>query len=176
MAAHLNLFSCASHGERSMISSSRTLVFGGKWEGIMKTSYTVALSVSVPLLLLGLVLHPGEAVGQQAGPTFQRYLVRAVLTAEGLKNLQKQPPTALKAGVAKFVESVGGKLEFWYFDYGAATAYSVIDYPDEVAAATAQLSSNAAGYARVTIRPLLTAEEMDKAVAKWPPVRPPQQQ
>jgi hypothetical protein len=60
--------------------------------------------------------------------------------------------------------------------YGEATAYSVIDYPDEVAAATAQLSSNAAGYARVTIRPLLTAEEMDKAVAKWPPVRPPQQQ
>jgi uncharacterized protein with GYD domain len=151
----------------------------------MKTLYTVALvaqakpkvyTVSVLLLLLGLVLPTGEAVSQQAGPTFHRYLVRAVLTAEGLKNLQKQPPTALKAGVAKFVESVGGKLEFWYFDYGAATAYSVIDYPDEVAAATAQLSSNAAGYARVTIRPLLTAEEMDKAVAKWPPVRPPQQQ
>jgi uncharacterized protein with GYD domain len=148
----------------------------------MKTLYTVALvaqakpkvyTVSVLLLLLGLVLPTGEAVSQQAGPTFHRYLVRAVLTAEGLKNLQKQPPTALKAGVAK---SVGGKLEFWYFDYGAATAYSVIDYPDEVAAATAQLSTNAAGFARVTIRPLLTAEEMDKAVAKWPPVRVPQQQ
>ncbi len=140
----------------------------------MKTLYTVALvaraklkAYTVSVLLLGLVLLPtGEAVGQQAGPTFHRYLVRA----------QKQQPTALKAGVAKFVESVGGKLEFWYFDYGAATAYSVIDYPDEVAAATAQLSTNAAGFARVTIRPLLTAEEMDKAVAKWPPVRVPQQQ
>ena len=141
----------------------------------MKTSYTVALSVSV-VLLLGLVLPAGEAVGQQAGPTFHRYLVRAVLTAEGLKNLQKQPPTALKAGVAKFVESVGGKLEFWFFDYGAATAYSVIEYPDEIAAATAQLSTNTAGFARVTIRPLLTAEEMDKAVEKTPPVRAPQQQ
>ena len=43
-------------------------------------------------------------------------------------------------------------------------------------AATAQLSTNAAGFARVTIRPLLTAEEMDQAVAKWPPVRVPQQQ
>jgi hypothetical protein len=43
---------------------------------------------------------------------------------------------------------------------GAATAYSVIDYPDEIAAATAQLSTNAAGFNRVTIRPLLTAEEM----------------
>jgi uncharacterized protein with GYD domain len=128
------------------------------------------------VLLLGLAVPIDEAASQQAGPTFHRYLIRAVLTAEGLKNLQKQPPTALKAGVAKFVESVGGKLEFWFFDYGESTAYSVIDYPDEIAAATAQLSTNAAGYARVTIRPLLSAEEMDKAVAKMPPVRVPQQQ
>ena len=85
-------------------------------------------------------------------------------------------PTALKAGVAKFVESIGGKLEFWYFDYGEATAYSVIYYPDEIAAATAQLSTNAAGFARVRIRPLLSAEEMDKAAAKVPPVKVPQQQ
>jgi uncharacterized protein with GYD domain len=99
-----------------------------------------------------------------------------VLTAEGLKNLRKQPPTALKAGVAKFVESVGGKLEFWFFDFGTTTAYSVIDYPDEISAATAQLSTNAAGFARVTIRPLLSAEEMDEAVAKLPPVRVPQEQ
>jgi uncharacterized protein with GYD domain len=126
--------------------------------------------------LLGLAVPSGEAAAQQTGPIFHRYLVRAVLTAEGLKNLQKQPPTALKAGVAKFVESVGGKLEFWFFDYGASTAYSVIGYPDEIAAATAQLSTNTAGFARVTIRPLLTAEEMDKAVEKAPPVRAPQQQ
>jgi len=123
---------------------------------------------------VGLLLR-GEAIAQQSGPTSHRYLVRAALTSEGLKNLQKQPPTALKAGVAKFVESVGGKLEFWFFDYGATTAYSVIVYPDEVAAATAQLSTNMAGFARVTIRPLLTAEEMDKAVEKTPPVRVPQQ-
>jgi hypothetical protein len=54
----------------------------------MKTLSTVALvaqaklkayTVSV-LLLLGLVLPTGEAVSQQAGPTFHRYLVRAVLT------------------------------------------------------------------------------------------------
>ena len=78
--------------------------------------------------------------------------------------------------MAKFVESVGGKLEFWYFDYGEATAYSVIYYPDEIAAATAQLSTNAVGFARVRIRPLLSAEEMDKAAAKVPPVKVPQQQ
>jgi uncharacterized protein with GYD domain len=142
---------------------------------VMNRVTTLTLS-AVLLPLLGLVMPSSEAVAQQAGPTLHRYLVRAVLSTEGLKNLQKQPPTALKAGVAKFVESVGGKLEFWFFDYGASTAYSVIGYPDEVAAATAQLSTNMAGYARVTIRPLLTAEEMDKAVEKTPPVRVPQQQ
>jgi uncharacterized protein with GYD domain len=138
----------------------------------------VSLTITTGLLLFsGLALPNGTAVGQQqTGSTLHRYLVRANLTGEGIKNLQKQPPTALKAGVAKFVESVGGKLEFWYFDYGEATAYSVIYYPDEIAAATAQLSTNAAGFARVRIRPLLSAEEMDKAVAKVPPVRVPQQQ
>jgi uncharacterized protein with GYD domain len=142
---------------------------------VMSRVTTLSLA-TVSFLFLGVALPYSQAVGQQAAPTLQRYLVRAVLTAEGLKNLQKQPPTALKAGVAKFVESIGGKLEFWFFDYGESTAYSVIDYPDEIAAATAQLSTNAAGFARVTIRPLLSAEEMDKAVAKMPPVRVPQQQ
>jgi uncharacterized protein with GYD domain len=131
---------------------------------------------SALLLFSGLALSGPQAVGQQAGPTLHRYLIRAELTAEGLKNLQKQPPTALRAGVVKFVESVGGKLEFWFFDYAGTTAYSVIDYPDEIVAATAQLSTNAAGFARVTLRPLLSAEELDKAVAKMPPVRVPQQQ
>ena len=137
------------------------------------TAFTLT---TVLLVFIGVAPPAGEAAAQPADANLHRYLVRAVLTAEGLKNPQKQPPTALKAGVAKFVESVGGKLEFWFFDYGAATAYSVIDYPDEIAAATAQLSTNAAGFARVTIRPLLSAEEMDKAVAKMPPVRVPQQQ
>jgi uncharacterized protein with GYD domain len=145
-------------------------------EKVMKRCTTLILTTGL-LLCVGLALPNGEAIGQQqTGPTFHRYLVRAELTPEGIKNLQKQPPTALKAGVAKFVESVGGKLEFWFFDYGESTAYSVINYPDEVAAATAQLSTNVAGFARVRIRPLLSAEEMDKAVAKMPPVRVPQQQ
>jgi uncharacterized protein with GYD domain len=145
-------------------------------ENAMKRIATLASTVGL-MLFLGLALPTGDAVAQQqTGSTLHRYLVRAELTAEGLRNLQKQPPTALKAGVAKFVESVGGKLEFWYFDYGEATAYSIIYYPDEIAAATAQLSTNSAGFARVRIRPLLSAEEMDKAVAKVPPGRVPQQQ
>jgi len=133
------------------------------------------LSLSA-VALMGFAFLPGHAIAQQAAPTMHKYLSRAVLTPEGIKNLQKQPPTALKAGIAKFTASVGGKLESWYFDFATATGWAIIDYPDDVAAATAQMTVNAAGFARVTLTPLLTAEEADKAVAKAGSARPPQQQ
>ena len=60
----------------------------------MKTRYTVAL------LLLGLFMLPtGETIGQQAGAALHRYLVRAVLTAEGLKNLQSSPLPPSRPGL-----------------------------------------------------------------------------
>jgi uncharacterized protein with GYD domain len=123
--------------------------------------------------VMGLALLSGAAIGQQTAPTLHRYLTRAVLTTEGVKNLQKQPPSALRGGIAKFAESVGGKLEAWYFDFGATTGWAIIDYPDEIAAAAAQMTTNA-GFARVTLIPLLTAEEADTALAKV--TRPPQAQ
>ena len=116
------------------------------------------------------------AVSQQSGPTMHKYLSRAVLTPEGIKNLQKQPPTALRAGIAKFTKSVGGKLKSWYFDFSTATGWAIIDYPDDIAAATAQMTTNAAGFARVTLVPVMTAEEADKAAMKAGGARPPQQQ
>jgi uncharacterized protein with GYD domain len=131
---------------------------------------------TLALTSLSLTLVAGDAIGQQSGPAHHKYFLRAALTIEGMKNLQKQPPTALRAGVAKFNESVGCKLETWYFDYGESTAYSFVDCPDEVSAATLQANSNAAGFARVTFRPVLSAEDMDKALAKAASTRPPQQQ
>jgi hypothetical protein len=85
----------------------------------------VALAmVSFVLLLSGLTL-PQSAVGQQAA-THRKYFLKAAFTADGMKNLQKQSATVFRAGVAKFFESVGGKLESWYFDYATLpTALSV---------------------------------------------------
>jgi uncharacterized protein with GYD domain len=138
-----------------------------------RTAFAVA---SLVLLLPGLALTPSDAVGQQTTAAPHRYFFSAAFTNDGIKNLQKQSATGFKAGVAKFFESVGGKLESWYFDYGESTAYGFVDYPDEIAAATAQATVNAAGFARVTYRPVLSAEDADRALAKSVATRPPQQQ
>ena len=128
------------------------------------------------IAVMGFALLPINAIAQQAGPTMHKYLSRAVITPEGIRNFQKQKPTALKAGIAKFAESVGGKLESWYFDFATHTGWGIIDYPDDVSAAAAIMTIQAAGFANVTLTPLITAEEADKAFEKSVGTRPPQQQ
>ena len=135
-----------------------------------------SLLVSSMIAAIGFALLPGNAIAQQAGTTMHKYLSRAVITSEGIKNFQKQKPTALKAGIAKFAESVGGKLEVWYFDYANHIGWAIIDYPDDVAAAAAAMTIQAAGFATITLTPLITAEEADKAFEKSAITRPPQLQ
>ena len=53
-----------------MISRPRTLVFGGKWEGIMKTRYTVALS-----MIAGVALGAAAIQGLHAQAGKKVYLL-----------------------------------------------------------------------------------------------------
>ena len=104
---------------------------------------------SVPILLAAIALVASPALGQQGEQSHHRYFVSAELTVEGMKNLQKQSATGLRAGVAKFAEAAGCKLKSWYFEPGASTARTIVDCSSEVGAAALQVSSNAAGFAHV---------------------------
>ncbi len=136
-----------------------------------------AFSLAIPSLLLGgLIFLSNNALGQQPGPASHKYFFRAALTVEGIRDLQNRSATALRAGVAKLNESVGCKLESWYFDYGENTTYGFVDCPDEIAAATLAAGGNAGGFAHVTYRSVLSPEDADKALAKSKATRPAQQQ
>jgi uncharacterized protein with GYD domain len=138
-----------------------------------RTAFAMASQL---LLFPGLTLFAGEAMGQETGPPHHKYSVHAVLTPEGIKDLQKRSATALKAGIAKLDESVGCKLESLYFNYTEMGAYGFVDCPDEIAVATISATANATGFVRVTLTPVLSAEDMDKALAKSLATRPAQQQ
>jgi len=136
----------------------------------------VSLTASFILLVPALTVPSSQAMEQRMNASGHMYLFQAAFTPEGIRNLQKQSATTFKAGVAKFFEAAGGRLESWYYDYAENTAYGFASYPDEIAAATAQATVNAAGFAKVTYRPVLSAEDTDKALAKSAAIRPPQQQ
>jgi len=95
-----------------------------------------------------------------------KFLVSVSYSAEGAKGLREDGGTKRRHVAQMAVESLGGTLEVFYFCFGQQDAVVIADLPDSVAAAALSVAISATGGAHLTTTPLLTPEEMDKAVAK----------
>jgi uncharacterized protein with GYD domain len=102
-----------------------------------------------------------------------KYLVQASYTDEGLKGLLKEGGTSRRAAIEKLYESVGAKLEAFYYAFGDTDVFVIVDAPDNVTMAAVSLTVNAAGASTAKVTVLLTAEEVDAAAKKTPNYRPP---
>ncbi len=102
-----------------------------------------------------------------------KYLARASYNAEGVKGLIKDKASGRRGSVAKLAESLGGKLESFYLAFGSDDIVSVVELPDNGAAAAFSLAVNAAGLAQLSMTPLMTVEEADAAMTKHGNYRPP---
>ena len=102
-----------------------------------------------------------------------KFLLKASYTSEGAKGLVKEGGTGRRAAVQKVVDAVGGKMEAFYFAYGADDAVVITDLPDATAAIAVSLAVNATGAVRASTVPLITAEEMDAATKRSVPYRAP---
>jgi uncharacterized protein with GYD domain len=102
-----------------------------------------------------------------------KFLIEASYTQPGVKGLIKDGGTGRKAAVEKAISGIGGTLEVFYFAFGDTDLYIVADIPDNVSAAALSLITNSPGTANVKIRPLLTPDEVDRAVAIHPEYQAP---
>ena len=102
-----------------------------------------------------------------------KYLVQASYTAEGVKGLLKDGGSGRRAAAAKLIESVGGKVEAFYFAFGSCDAYVIADMPDNASAAAASLAVSSTGAVTTTVTVLLTPQEVDAACQKTPAYRAP---
>ena len=102
-----------------------------------------------------------------------KFLFEASYTQEGVKGIQSAGGTSRSDAVAQVAESVGGKLESFYFAFGNRDAVVVCDLPDNESAAAVALTVNAAGGATVRTLVLLTPEEVDAAAKRSVDYRPP---
>jgi uncharacterized protein with GYD domain len=92
-----------------------------------------------------------------------KFLIKAKYTSEGTRGLAKEGGTSRRATVQKIVESLGGKVEAFYFAYGEHDAYVISDFPDAAAGIALSLAVNASGLVQLSTIPLITPEEMDAA-------------
>ena len=95
-----------------------------------------------------------------------KYLIEASYTQEGVRGVQSAGGTSRRDAVAAVAESVGGSMESFYFAFGDADVYTVVDLPDNEAAAAVAIAVNSAGGASVRTVVLLTPDEVDAAAKR----------
>jgi uncharacterized protein with GYD domain len=102
-----------------------------------------------------------------------KYLIEASYTLDGVKGVQSGGGSSRRDAVAKVAESVGGRLECFYFAFGDQDVYTIVELPDNECAAAVALTVNAAGGAAVRTVVLLTPEDVDAAAKRSVDYRPP---
>src|ERR1700733_8053789 len=93
-----------------------------------------------------------------------KYLIQASYTPEGFQGVFGDSASGRRADVQAAVKAVGGKVEAFYYAFGADDVIIILDLPDNVTAAAVGLTTSASGGVRVRTTPLLTVEEVDKAL------------
>ena len=93
-----------------------------------------------------------------------KYLIEASYTAEGLKGLAKDKASGRVKAVGAAAATLGGSVEAFYFIFGDRDAIVLLDMPDNATAAGFSLAAAASGLVTVKTTPLLTAEEVDRAL------------
>lgn len=94
-----------------------------------------------------------------------KYLITASYSAEGMKGLHKDKASGRRDAVRQACESIGGKLEAYYFAFGEDDVISIVEMPDNVAASALSLAVSATGTARTRTTALLTVDEVDKSLS-----------
>jgi uncharacterized protein with GYD domain len=104
-----------------------------------------------------------------------KYLLHGSYTEEGLKGLLKEGGTKRVEATKQAIESLGGKLEAYYYAFGENDYYLIVDQPESVNVIAGTLIANATGTVKLKTTVLITPEEVDQAVKKTMDWRPPGQ-
>jgi uncharacterized protein with GYD domain len=95
-----------------------------------------------------------------------KFLIKASYNPDGVRGLIKEGGSKRRAVVQKLIEGMGGKLEAFYYAYGADDAVIIADLPDASSGVALSLTVNATGAVRLATTPLITPEEIDAASKK----------
>jgi uncharacterized protein with GYD domain len=102
-----------------------------------------------------------------------KYLLQVSYTPEGAKGLKKDGGTKRRQAAQKLIESVGGKMEAFYFAFGEHDAFVIADMPDAASMAAASIATASTGATSGKTTVLITPEEMDHATKKSTTYSPP---
>jgi uncharacterized protein with GYD domain len=95
-----------------------------------------------------------------------KFLVQSTYTADGVQGLQKEGAAARAKMAAQVAETVGGKLEAFYFAFGEQDVVAILDLPSVVDAAAIAFAVSRSGAIKTKTTLLMTPAEADQALKK----------
>jgi uncharacterized protein with GYD domain len=102
-----------------------------------------------------------------------KYLFAGSYTTEGLNRIMSAGAVNRRAAIDQMAASVGGSVESVYWGFGDTDVYLIADLPSDEAAAALSLRVSASGVASTRTVKLLTAEQIDAAIAMEVDYQPP---
>jgi len=102
-----------------------------------------------------------------------KYLIQASYVGDGVRALREEGGSARREATERACQSVGGKLEAFYFSFGESDVVAIVDLPDNVTAAGTSLLVGASGKIDTRTTVLLTPQEIDAAAKIGGDYRPP---
>ena len=93
-----------------------------------------------------------------------KYLFQAKYTTEGIHGLVRDSASGRRADVQAAVKALGGNVEAFYYAFGDDDVVTIVDLPDNIKAVAFGLTTTGSGAVRVRTTPLLTVEDVDKAL------------
>jgi uncharacterized protein with GYD domain len=95
-----------------------------------------------------------------------KYLLQANYVGEGVKGLLKDGGNGRRAAAEQVIQSVGGRMEAFYFAFGETDVFVIAEVPDNVSMAALALTISASGAVATKTTVLMTPDEVDAATKK----------
>lgn len=92
------------------------------------------------------------------------YLIEGSYSADGLKGLVKDKASGRIKAVTDALAGFGGKLHSAFFTFGQHDVVVIAELPDNATAAGLSIAVSATGLVRIKTTPMLSVEEMDRAL------------
>jgi uncharacterized protein with GYD domain len=102
-----------------------------------------------------------------------KFMSTGQYSAGGLQGSLEEGFAVREAYVTQMIESLGGKVDGFYWTYGKNDIVTIIEGTEEVALAVALAVSSDPDSVQIETMPLLTAADLDAARAKLPKYRGP---
>lgn len=102
-----------------------------------------------------------------------KYMIIANYSAEGIKGVLAKGGSSRVEAVTAALKGLGGTLESFYFAFGDADAYVIVDLPDATSAAAVAMQVGSSGLVSARTVVLLAPEDIDEATRMTVGYRPP---